>query len=215
MFKVDLHTHSSASPDGSLTIEDYRAMLESGRLDCLAVTDHDTVTLALRARTELGEKIIVGEEISTAEGELIGLFLREKIAPGLSPAQTAELIHEQGGLVYVPHPFETVRHGLSQASLETIADQVDIMEVFNGRAVAQNRSPDAKQWAADHAVAVAASSDVHGRQGWGRTYTLVEQLPNAKNLTANLRGAKLVEQSVGVRGVLYPKFNRLRKRVSK
>jgi predicted metal-dependent phosphoesterase TrpH len=215
MFKVDLHTHSSASPDGSLTIEDYRAMLAGGRLDCVAVTDHDTVTMALRARSELGDKLIVGEEISTADGEIIGLFLREKVTPGLSLGRTVELIHKQGGLVYVPHPFETIRHGLSLAALETVAEQVDIMEVFNGRAVAQNRSSDAKQWAADHAVVAAASSDAHGLKGWGRTYSLIEQLPNSENLTVNLRAAKLVEQSVGVCGVLYPKFNRLRKRVSK
>jgi len=177
MYKVDLHTHSVASPDGSLTLADYRSMLDSGELDYIAVTDHDSVAWAFQARSELGERLIVGEEISTTEGELIGLFLGAIVPPGLSPVRTAELIRQQGGLVYVPHPFETVRHGLSQTTLAQLAGLVDIVEVFNGRAVAQNKSANAKRWAAERQLAGAASSDAHGRRGWGKTLTVIGLKP--------------------------------------
>jgi hypothetical protein len=86
--------------------------------------------------------------------------------------------------------------------------------VFNGRAVVQNKTAAAKNWAAEHTLVMAASSDAHGPQGWGRTGTLVKALPTANNLKTILQDAKLIEQTVGVRGALYPKFNRLRKRAT-
>jgi Predicted metal-dependent phosphoesterases (PHP family) len=74
MYKVDLHTHSIASPDGSLNEDNYRKMLETGRLDCIAVTDHNTIAFAKELHANLGDRIIVGEEITTLDGEIIGLF---------------------------------------------------------------------------------------------------------------------------------------------
>jgi predicted metal-dependent phosphoesterase TrpH len=210
MYKTDLHTHSLASPDGSLSLADYRALLADG-LDYIAVTDHDTVEFALHAQQVLGTQIIVGEEVSTQEGEIIGLFLRERIPPGRHCQETARLIHQQGGLVYVPHPMETVRSGLPEAALDKLAPQIDVVEGYNGRAVFQNRSAVVKQWAVAHRLPVTAASDAHGRAGWGRAYTVLPKPPTAQNLPALLAEAELVEQSVGWQGVLYPKWNRLRK----
>src|SRR6266581_840040 len=121
MFKLDLHTHSQGSPDGGLTRGDYQRMLVSGKLDFIAVTDHDSIEFASALYEQLGSQIIVGEEVTTANGELIGLYLKQRVLPGRSAVDTVELIHTQGGLVYVPHPFETVRKGLSLESLEEIA----------------------------------------------------------------------------------------------
>jgi predicted metal-dependent phosphoesterase TrpH len=210
MYKADFHTHSQASPDGSLTLADYRSMLADG-LDYIAVTDHDTVTFALQAHQALGGQIIVGEEVGTQEGDIIGLFLRERIPPGLHCREAARLIHEQGGLVYVPHPLETVRHGLPQTAMDELVGAIDIVEGYNGRAVLQNRSAATKAWAAAHHLPVAASSDAHGRAGWGRTGTILPKPPTAQNLPAILAEARLIEQSVGWQGLLYPKWNRLRK----
>jgi len=207
---VDLHTHSVASPDGSLRTADYHRMLASGKLDYIAVTDHDRIDFALKLRAKLGEHIIVGEEISTQAGEIIGLFLSEPIAAGLTPAETVTHIHEQGGLVYVPHPFETVRKGLSEAALATIASQVDIMETYNGRSL-QNHSKLAAQWATEHNVVGAASSDAHGLRGWGNTCSTVTEAPTRESLLKALQTAQLQTKSTGVIGRLYPKLNRLRK----
>lgn len=212
MFKVDLHTHSSASPDGAITSAQYQQALDRGVLDCVAVTDHNTISFALELQHQLGsQRVIVGEEINTTQGELIGLFLTDVVPPGLTPQETIRAIHNQGGLVYVPHPFETVRKGVSRQTLDEIAADVDLIEVHNGRAVFQNFAARAAAWAIEHGVPGVASSDAHGYAGWGRTYSLLTELPTRDNLVTLLAQANHIADFPGVRAMLYPKFNRLRK----
>lgn len=212
MHKIDLHTHSVASPDGSLDESDYRRMLETGKLDCIAITDHNTTSFAQEMRAKLGERIIVGEEITTYEGEIIGLYLTETVKAGMSAADTAQAIKQQGGLVYIPHPFETVRKGISPATLDAIANTVDVIETRNGRAVFQNKSKQAEAWAAQHRTPRAASSDSHGKHGWGRTYSVIKHLPARETLASLLAEATYKSGLPGLRGVLYPKLNRIRRR---
>lgn len=212
MLKIDLHTHSYASPDGSLTPKHYKRMLDTKGLDIIAVTDHNTIEAAQKLNKKLGEAIIIGEEIDTQEGEIVGLYLTEPVAPGLSARQAAETIREQGGLVYIPHPFETVRKGIQKDALNTIANMVDIIETHNGRALFQGRGDEALAWAKTHNVAAAASSDAHGWVGWGSTYSRITTVPTAKTLPGLLiETASRLPGTVGLAGVLYPKFNRLRK----
>jgi predicted metal-dependent phosphoesterase TrpH len=180
-------------------------------LDYIAITDHNTLDFALAARAALGKAIIVGEEITTREGELIGLFLQSVIPGGLSSADTVIRIHSQGGLVYVPHPFETVRSGITLSALNSIAAEVDIIEVHNGRAVFQNRGAQAKAWAQARRTAGAASSDTHGWHGWGNTYSSIDRAPEADTLPDVLQAARYQSGTVGLRGLLYPTYNRLRK----
>jgi predicted metal-dependent phosphoesterase TrpH len=211
-YAIDLHTHSLASPDGSLTADDYRSILQQGRLQYIAVTDHDTVDFALQLHQELGDTIIVGEEISTGQGEIIGLYLTKTIPPTATAAQAVRAIKDQGGLVYIPHPFETVRKGITPDALHRIAHDVDIIEVHNGRAIFQNFAHDAALWGKTHNIPGAASSDAHGKAGWGRTCSVIEEIPSRDNLTSLLGFAVLNRGFVGARGLLYPKVNRLRKR---
>lgn len=215
MYKVDLHTHSVVSMDGGISAEHYRQALDGGQLDAIAVTDHNRIDFARELRAELGERIIVGEEISALEGEIIGLYLETAVPPGLTAQETVRHIKRQNGLVYIPHPFETVRKGLDAAALTAIAEDVDIMETHNGRAVFQNRSAAAEAWAAEHDIPGAASSDAHGAAGWCRTFSTVAELPTRETLVRLLRNAQLTAGSPGLRGVLYPKFNRLRKAVGR
>jgi len=213
MYKLDLHTHSTASPDGGLSYNDYREMLASGKLDFIGVTDHNTIEFAHELHKSLGDQIIIGEEITTAEGEIIGLYLQDKIPAGMSVVEAAKAIHDRGGLVYVPHPFETVRKGLSRAALDEITQYVAIVETRNGRAVFQNRSVEAIAWAKEHRVPGAASSDSHGRHGWGRTFSVIAEPPTRDTLAELLRDATHQASFPGLRGVLHPKMNRLRKRL--
>jgi len=209
MVRVDLHTHSQASPDGSLSTKDYQEMLASGGLDYIAVTDHDRIDFAQELQGELGEQIIVGEEITTQQGEIIGLYLQQAIPAGLSTQETVQRIRKQGGLVYVPHPFETVRKGLSFASLNAIAKHVDIIEAYNGRSL-QNRSKQAAHWTQQYPVPGAASSDAHGPRGWGNTYSVITEPPTRETLISLLHSASHNTKSTGIIGRLYPKLNRLR-----
>lgn len=211
--KVDLHTHSTGSPDGSLSLADYRQMITTGQLDYIAVTDHDSIEQALVTAAELGDRIIVGQEITTKDGELVGLFLTKPVTPGQTPGQTATDIRAQGGLVYVPHPFETVRQGLPKSALDKIVDQVDIVEVHNGRAFFQNKGPLAATWAKLNAKAIAASSDAHGRRGLGTTFSSIDQPPTAQNLASQLSGARLTLTRPPISSLLYPKLNRLRGKI--
>lgn len=213
MHKVDLHTHSEASPDGGITPEQYARALETERLDYIAITDHDRIDFALGMHKALGNKIIVGEEISTAEGEIIGLYLRERIKPGLSALQTAHAIRDQGGIVYVPHPFETVRKGLQLESLDAIAEFVDIIEVHNGRALDQKSAIKAAAWAKMHGKTGASSSDAHGYAGLGYSYSILQETPSRGSLVSSISMESLAHRRAPFYTLLYPKINRLAKRL--
>lgn len=213
-FKVDLHTHSSSSPDGGIRPEQYHAALTRGILDVIAITDHNQTDLALELKRELGDKIIVGEEIMTTAGEIVGLFLERRISPGLSPIETVKQIKDQGGLVYIPHPFETARKGLHPAALEELVDYIDIVEICNGRAFLQNRGAQAVVWARLNHKVGAASSDAHGSRGLGKTYTRLNDMPSRQNLVPMLSAAVPITSPPGLRALLYPKFHRLKKKLS-
>lgn len=213
MYKVDLHTHSQASTDGGITPEQYAKALETEKLDYIAITDHDRIDFALGLQKALGEKIIVGEEITTSEGELIGLYLKSSIPSHMTALQTAHAIRDQGGLVYVPHPFETVRHGLQQKALDSIADLVDIVEVHNGRAVFQNCSVQAATWAKIHGKTGASSSDAHGYKGLGFSYSILQEKPSRGSLVSAITMSSLAHRSAPLYSLLYPKLNRLAKKV--
>ncbi|MEO6761091.1 MAG: PHP domain-containing protein [Candidatus Saccharimonadales bacterium] len=214
MYKLDLHTHSIGSPDGGLRLEDYQQALTSGRLDYVAITDHETIETAQSFCKQLGDlanQIIVGEEIKTTDGEIIGLYLNEAIPSGLTPRQAVAAIKSQNGIVYIPHPFETVRSGISKVALKEIIDDVDIIEVHNGRAVFGSRGDLAKIWASKYDKAGAASSDAHGARGWFKTYSSVNEAPNRDNMVEILMTAELQIGMVGL-GILYPKINRLKRK---
>src|SRR6266576_5491693 len=104
-YKIDLHTHSIISQDGGITASQYEKILQAGVLDCIAITDHNETSFARIMHKKLGDRIIIGEEISTPEGEIIGLFLTETIPGGIRLDEAIASIKHQGGLVYLPHPF--------------------------------------------------------------------------------------------------------------
>ena len=215
MIKIDLHTHSVGSPDGGITLEEYSRLLDDKVLDMIAVTDHDSIDQALAIQNKLGPRIIIGEEITSLEGEIIGLFLNQKSEPGLRAIKTVQAIKSQGGLVYIPHPFETVRKGVTQASIDSISDEIDIVEVCNGRAVFQNKGPQALTWARLHNKIGAASSDAHGLKGIGTTYSSVETVPTKESFLEVLKTARLTTKRPPLLSLFYPKYNRFRAKIKK
>ncbi|MDZ7744424.1 MAG: PHP-associated domain-containing protein [Candidatus Saccharibacteria bacterium] len=213
--KIDLHTHSIASHDGGISAEQYKNSLHNGQLDYIAITDHNRIDFATRLNDELGEQIIVGEEIMTTAGEVIGLYLKKPVLAGLSLRQAVDEIKKQDGLVYIPHPFENARKGLQSEALEQILDDIDIFEVCNGRAFLQNRGQQAVVWARLNRVATAASSDAHGSRGLGKTATLIDEPPARDNLVQVLGRGTLLTDRPGIRSLLYPKYHRLRKKIGR
>lgn len=209
-YKLDLHTHSIISYDGGITIAGYTKLLEKGTLDCVAVTDHNETRFARMLHERFGEKIIVGEEISTTAGDMIGLFLTETVQPHLSAADTAAAIHRQGGLVYIPHPFETLRNGLQKEALEEIHKEIDIIEVYNGRALFRGKPLLTEAFAKRYHYPETASSDAHCYSGVGNTYSVVGALPTQKNLKKLLYDASLQKQHAPVRTALCPFINKIK-----
>jgi len=215
MIKIDLHTHSVGSPDGGITLEEYARLLDDNVLDMIAVTDHDSIEQAIIIQSKLGPRIIIGEEITSLEGEIIGLFLNQKVEPGLSALQTVQAIKSQGGLVYIPHPFETMRKGITKSAIDSIADEIDIVEVYNGRAVFQNKGPQALTWARLNNKIGAASSDAHGLKGVGTTYSSVETVPVKESFLEVLKTARLTTKRPPLLSLFYPKYNRFRAKIKK
>ncbi len=213
MIKIDLHTHSSASSDGGIKPQEYISLIENNILDYVAITDHNSIKLAQKLHKTLGNHIIIGEEIMTREGEIIGLYLDARIAPGHGLLDTIQMIKNQGGLVYAPHPFETVRKGIQPGILDAYAENIDIVEVHNARALFQNRGPQAATWAKLHRKPMVASSDAHGVRGVGTTYTQIAEEPTVKNLVRLLKKAHFITNRPPLYTLLYPKIHRMRKKI--
>ncbi|MDZ7785912.1 MAG: PHP domain-containing protein [Candidatus Saccharibacteria bacterium] len=215
MFKTDLHTHSEHSYDGGITLKQYQRTLEDGVLDYIAITDHNRIDFAQKAREALGDRIIVGEEIMTTEGEIIGLFLTNEVRPHQTPADTISAIKQQNGIVYVPHPFETVRKGLHPETIEKHTAEIDLIEVCNGRAFLQNRGEQALVWSRINNVPGAASSDAHGHKGLGKTYSDLAERPGKNNVVELIKTGQLITNRPSMRALLYPKLNRAKKKIKK
>ena len=162
MLRADLHSHTHFSRDGWISPERYvRQALKRG-IDCAAVSDHNNIVGATAVAGIAPFKVIVAEEITSSEGEIIGFFLREGIRRGLSPEETVRAIRAQGGLVCVPHPFDRLRRGsLTTAALLRIIHEVDIVEVFNARTTLKADNERARRFARSHTKLVSAGSDAH------------------------------------------------------
>lgn len=209
-FKIDLHTHSIVSHDGGITDRQYVKALQK-KLDFVAVTDHNVISPNLASQPGLDKEIIVGEEISTTEGDIAGLFLKTAVAPGLSLGETIRAIKDQGGLVYVPHPYEKFRRGLQQKELEAHKKDFDIIEVFNARSRNRLYSELATHFARSNNIAMASSSDAHGFLGLGGAYTEIAEEPTRENLVEQLRQGTLAVKYAPVPAYFYPVVNKVRK----
>lgn len=166
--RIDLHCHSEASADCVTPLSSFPARCRARGIRVQAITDHNEVWGAQKLEEMVAKSgaddltIIVGEEVSTREGEIVGLFLSEKIPAGLSPEETVAAIKSQGGLVLLPHGFDPLkRHRLKPEALERIADSVDIVEVFNARISRRKWNLAGSTWAATHGKPESAGSDAH------------------------------------------------------
>ncbi len=210
---IDLHTHSIFSHDGGLSETDYKRILENNVLDYIAITDHNEVAFAMEMQKRFGERIIVGEEIMSQQGEIIGLFLKEKVEPQLTLEQTFQEIHKQRGFVYIPHPFETLRKGLHYDEIVDHITDIDIIEVFNARAWGRGKALTAQTLAARYKKPGAASSDAHTIRGIGTAYSIVKEKVTRENLPHILLDAKLEKNYALFFAYLAPFYNKWRKKM--
>ena len=161
--RVDLHSHSMWSGDCTTTPDELTEGVAASGIDVLCLTDHGTINGAVELADRLPCRVIVGQEVRTRWGEIIGLFLTERIPTGRPPVEVAEAIRDQGGLVYIPHPFDPLRANLAEDALIDLLDRglVDAMEGRNAKTSLEHLNRRAQEVAAEHDVAVGAGSDAH------------------------------------------------------
>jgi len=187
-YAVNLHSHTEASPDGLTTRQDIHEALLNGVVHTLAITDHDTVDMAVELADEFPLNIIPGIEVTTAEGELVILGVRELIPANRTARYTAEAGREQGGLVMYQHPGH--KSGLSFITASRLADRrlIDLVETNNGR------DPFKLPWgiaagafAHLYNIPTVSNGDTHGRNGIGNSVTMVSEMPVPSDMPEMLR----------------------------
>lgn len=202
VLKIDLHCHSEASHDCITPVENIPLRCRDHGINIQAITDHDEIWGAQKIQEIVESRknefpnlsIIVGEEISSLEGEIIGLYLTERIPPQLSAEETVARIKAQGGLVLIPHAFDPLkRHRLRPVAREKIASHIDIIESFNARISFPKWNDAASFWAAERGVAQSAGSDAHTLKDVGTawTETTVRKVTGPDDLLTALRESTL------------------------
>lgn len=169
MWKVDLHAHTIYSRDCLTRPEDLIARARQIGLDRLAITEHNNLAGALRAKQLAPDLIIVGEEIKTTHGEIIAYFVREEVPKGLSPQETIRRLREQGAVISIPHPLDGVRSSaMGLENVLAVIDDVDGLEVLNARCVRPADNDAARQLAQERGKLLTAGSDAHTLSELGR-----------------------------------------------
>jgi predicted metal-dependent phosphoesterase TrpH len=192
--RVDCHSHSMWSGDSTTTEGELVDAVTATGIDVLCVTDHHAIDGARRLRDALPCRVVVGEEVRSTRGEIIGLFLEERVPFGLTPHETAQRIRDQGGLVYIPHPFDPVRRNLVEAALEALASDglVDAIEVRNAKTSLESLNRRAAEFAAAHGLAAGAGSDAHVPDAIGAAYVEIADFDDPASFLAALRTSTVV-----------------------
>jgi predicted metal-dependent phosphoesterase TrpH/glycosyltransferase involved in cell wall biosynthesis len=195
---VDLHMHTDHSPDCATPVETLLATARDRGLGAIAITDHNEISGAQAASEmadEFGVKVIVAEEVKTAEqGEVIGLFIDERIERGMTMAETIAAIRRQGGLVYVPHPFDRLHSVPDYEHLLDIVEEIDILEVFNPRVALTAFNEEAERFAAKYRIVPGAGSDSHVAQGLGTVMIRVHDFDGPEEFLEAMRSADIVRK---------------------
>ncbi len=199
LIEVDLHMHTDHSSDCATPVDVLLRTARDRGLGAIAITDHNEVSGALEARRVAAEtggpKVIVAEEVKTAEqGEVIGLFLEEKIPKGMTMAETIAAIREQGGLVYVPHPFDRFHSVPDYEHLMDIVEEIDILEVFNPRVAVTSFNQEAERFAGKYRIVPGAGSDSHVAQGLGSVRVRIHDFDGPAEFLEAMRDADITRK---------------------
>ena len=194
--RVDMHTHTMFSGDSTTTLDEVVESVTESAIDVLCVTDHNALEGAIRLRSMLEGlcRVVIGEEVKTHTGEIIGLFLTERIPFGETAVRTCELIREQSGIVYIPHPFDPMRRNISESSLRDITERglVDAIEVHNSKTSLQSLNAKAKSFAAHRGLAMGSGSDAHVPHALGSAYVEMPDFVDAADFLRKLGDGHVV-----------------------
>jgi glycosyltransferase involved in cell wall biosynthesis len=208
LIDVDLHMHTDHSHDCATPVEVLLATARQQGLGAIAITDHNEISGAIEAQAKAeGVKVILAEEVKTAQqGEVIGLFISERIERGMTLAETVAEIKRQGGLVYVPHPFDRMHSVPDYEHLLPILDEVDAIEVFNPRVAIGSFNEEAARFAAKYRIVPGAGSDAHVPQGLGSVRVRMRDFDAPEEFMASLREAEIITKPTSLIYVQALKF---------
>jgi predicted metal-dependent phosphoesterase TrpH/glycosyltransferase involved in cell wall biosynthesis len=194
----DLHLHTEHSYDCAVPVADLLDQAEARGLGAIAVTDHNVFAGAREAVTLARDRaltVIPGEEIKTAaSGEVIGLFLRDEIPPGMSFGETITAIREQGGVVYLPHPFDRLHAIPDSRTLHRHLAEIDVFEVYNARLLFEGMNDEAQRFARKYNLTMGAGSDAHVLQGVGTGLVRMRAFASPEEFLISLASAEIVRR---------------------
>lgn len=189
--RVELHCHTQASHDSLVPVNRYLEMCKKLGIAKIAITDHNEIKAALTAKSLAPEMVIVGEEIKTSRGELLGYFMSEWIPPGLDPMETIERLREQGAFISIPHPFDPLRgKDWEPGDLEALVPYVDAVETFNARCFKNKSNLEAAFFAINNGLLMTAGSDAHTLMELGAATLIMQDFSDAESFKAGLPEAE-------------------------
>ncbi|MFL5849980.1 MAG: glycosyltransferase [Solirubrobacteraceae bacterium] len=208
LIDVDLHMHTDHSGDCATPVEALLGEAKARGLGAIAITDHNEISGALEAREKAeGIKIIVAEEVKTGDqGEVIGLFIEDKIPRGMTLQETIAEIKRQGGLVYVPHPFDRLHAVPDYPHLLDVLEDVDAIEVFNPRVAISSFNEEAVRFAEKYRIVCGAGSDAHVTAGLGSVRIRMRDFDGPEEFLESLRDADIIRKPASLVYVQALKF---------
>ena len=195
---ADFHSHSHYSKDSLINPRTFVDRCVAKGVNCIAVTDHNEIEGAfviqkLAHDTNAPLRVIIGEEVKTSEGEIIGLFLREKVARDMSPEETIKAIHAQGGLAVIPHPYDIFRRSvLTDEAIERVKHDVDAIEGFNCRNILGKHDAKARALAIEVDKPFTLGTDSHSPMEIGGAQLEIDDFETPEELLQVLRGGRII-----------------------
>lgn len=192
LIRVDFHNHSRYSKDSLVNIQDMLRVGKRRGIDRLVISDHNTIAGALIAREIDPERVIIGEEINTTQGELLAIYVRKEVPAGLSPIEAISRLRDQGAFISVSHPFDLGRSGHWELEkLLKIIPFIDAIEIFNSRCGRSIYNARAQEFAQQHQLLGTAGSDAHSLIEICRATLCLPSFHDADTLRQSLQHAKL------------------------
>ncbi len=192
--RVDLHSHTMWSGDSTTMPDELATSITEAGIDVVCITDHNAIAGAVELADQLPCRVVVGEEVRTGTGEIIGLFLTERVPSGLGHVEAARAFRDQGGLVYVPHPFDPMRRNLAERALYELAELglVDAIEVHNSKTSLSSLNRRAAEFAAEFDLPGGAGSDAHVPDAIGSAYVEMPDFDGPAEFLTALRAGTIV-----------------------
>lgn len=213
---IEFHVHTRYSSDSILNKYLILLMCKIKKIDGIAITDHNEIMGAIEYKKILEKhkiSVIIGEEIFTTKGEIIGLFLKEKIEPFLSPQETIKQIRMQSGLVYIPHPYDLKREKsvLKEEYIQEFSNEIDLIEIHNGRNISDDYDTKQKNISDRCNILPIIGSDAHTFFELGRNYVIFENAISKENLRESIKNSKFITKKCIRFSHIYTKYIKLLK----